>query len=186
MTGDAMPQPALRELFIGWFDYYAARATERLDGLSDEEYLWQPVASCWSIRADGDRYVIDWEWPPPEPAPVTTIAWRLVHLCSMLTEHDLRAVAFEGGKANEVQPSQVPSTASEALVVWDRSIERWKHDIAAVSDTRLLEPLGPEAGPFGDDPVASFVEHIHDEFIHHSAEIGLLRDLYRCRLDADG
>ncbi len=186
MTDNASRQPALRELFIGWFDYYAARATERLDGLTDDEYLWQPVANCWSIRIDGDTYVVDWEWPPPEPAPVTTIAWRLVHVCSMLSEHGLRAVAFEGGKENNVPPSQVPSTASDARVVWDRSIERWKHDIAAVPEPRLWEPLGPEAAPFGDDPVASFIEHIHDEFVHHTAEIALLRDLYRCRLDGDG
>jgi hypothetical protein len=32
------------------------------------------------------------------------------------------------------------------------------------------------------DPVASFVEHIHDEFIHHAAEIAVLRDLSRCRV----
>jgi hypothetical protein len=110
MTGDPLPQPALRELFIGWFDYYAARGA----------------------------------------------------------------------------PAQVPPNASEARVVWDHSIERWNHDLAAVTDARLLEPLGPEARQFGNDPVASFVEHIHDEFIHHTAEIGLLRDLYRCRLDGDG
>jgi hypothetical protein len=186
MTGDAVPQRALRDLFIGWFDYYAARATERLEGLTDDEYLWQPVANGWSIRPDGDTYVIDWEWPAPEPAPLTTIAWRLVHVCSMLVEHDLRAVAFENGKANEVLPSQVPSTAADALVVWERSIERWKHDIAGITEQRLWEPLGPEAAPFADDPIASFIEHIHDEFIHHTAEIGLLRDLYRCRFNGDG
>jgi hypothetical protein len=186
MTNDAVRAPALRELFIGWFDYYAARATERLDRLTDNEYLWQPVANCWTIRADGDTYLADWEWPSPEPAPVTTIAWRLVHLCSMLSEHGLRAVAFDDGKANHVPPSQVPPTASEARVVWDHSIEHWKHDLTAVTDARLLQPLGPEAGQFADDPVASFIEHIHDEFIHHTAEIGLLRDLYRCRRDGDG
>jgi hypothetical protein len=186
MSIDAQERPELHDLFVGWFDYYAARATERLEGLTDDEYLWHPVASCWSIREGDDGYEIDWASPPPDPAPVTTIAWRLVHLCSMLTEHGLRAVAFEGGKANHVQPSRVPATAADAMAEWDRSIAYWRHDIATVAEARLWQPLGPEAGPFAEDPVAGFIEHIHDEFIHHTAEIALLRDLYRYSVDGDG
>jgi hypothetical protein len=185
MTDSSRP-PALRELFVGWFDYYADRATERLEGLTDDEYLWEPVANCWSIRSGTDGHVVDSAWPPPDPAPVTTIAWRLVHVCSMLREHGLRAVAFEGGTAHHVPPSRVPPTAAAATTEWERSIARWKHDLAAVDDARLWQAMGPEAGPFAADPVASFIEHIHDEFIHHTAEIALLRDLYRCRLDGDG
>jgi DinB superfamily len=181
-----MTERRLRELFIGWFDHYAARTTERLEGLTDDEYLWEPVANCWNVRASAGGPVADWAWPPPEPAPVTTIAWRLVHVCSMLSEHGLRAVAFEAGKANHVRPSQVPACAADATVVWDRSVVRWKRDLATVTEERLWQPMGPEAGPFADDPVASFIEHVHDEFIHHTAEIALLRDLSRCRIADDG
>ncbi len=43
---------------------------------------WEPVArSCWSVRetrATGVR--ADWADPDPDPAPVTTIAWRLWHV----------------------------------------------------------------------------------------------------------
>jgi DinB superfamily len=186
MSGDAVDAHSLRELFVGWFDYYAGRTTERLAGLTDDEYLWEPVANCWSIRPGAGGYVMDNASPPPDPAPVTTIAWRLVHVCSMLSEHGLRAVAFEGGKADHKRPSRVPATAAEVTVEWERSVARWRHDIATVSEARLWVPLGPEAGPFADDPVASFIEHIHDELIHHTAEIGLLRDLYRHRRDGDG
>ena len=35
-----------------------------------------------------------------------------------------------------------------------------------------------------DENVATFVEHIHDELIHHAAEIALLRDLYRATFGA--
>ena len=176
-----MTTSSLKELFIGWFDYYAARAADRLDGLTDAEYLWEPVASCWSVRASGDGFVTDFARPEPDPAPVTTIAWRLVHVSSMLREHGLRAVAFEGGAANHVAPSEVFGTASEARASFDRAVETWKRALATVPEARLLEPLGPEAEAFASDPVASFVEHIHDEFIHHSAEIALRRDLYRAR-----
>jgi hypothetical protein len=171
----------LRELFISWFDYYASRATERFAGLDDDEYLWEPVANCWSIRPDGDGYIADFAWPPPDPAPVATIAWRLVHVCSVLSEHGLRAVAFEGGTANHGPPSDVPSNASAATMSLERAVQRWKNDLSAVTEARLWEPMGPEADEFADDTVAAFVEHIHDEFIHHTAEIALLRDLYRAR-----
>lgn len=148
-------ESGLRELFIGWFDYYTARSTERFEGLTDDEYLWEP--------------------------PVTSIAWRFAHVCSVLTEHELRTVAFGTRPETRAESSEAPATAADALASLERAIESWKDDLVAVTETRLWAPLGPEAGPFADDPVASFVEHIHDEFIHHTAEIALLRDLYRCR-----
>ncbi len=36
-------------------------------------------------------------------------------------------------------------------------------------------------GNYARRPVVAFIEHIHDEFIHHAAEIALLRDLFRAR-----
>lgn len=49
----------------------------RLEGLTDDEYFWQPVSGCWTVHRDGG---IDFAYPPPEPAPFTTIAWRLAHV----------------------------------------------------------------------------------------------------------
>src|SRR6202451_844701 len=53
-----------------------------LETLTDEESLWEPVPGCGSIRSagPGGRGEFDQAWPDPEPAPVTTIAWRLSHL----------------------------------------------------------------------------------------------------------
>ena len=48
-----------------------------------------------------------------------------------------------------------------------------------IKENRLLEPLGRRAGSFAKDPVVSFVLHVHTEFVHHTAEIALFRDLYR-------
>ena len=66
------------------FDYVWERLTGRLGGLTDEEYFWEPVAGCWSLRQDEQgRWRLDGGGgggPAPDPAPVTTIAWRLGHL----------------------------------------------------------------------------------------------------------
>jgi len=69
------------------FDYVWQRYTDRLSGLSDEEYLWEPVRGCWSLRrADNGRWQLDGGGgggPAPEPVPVTTIARRIGHLAGM-------------------------------------------------------------------------------------------------------
>jgi len=48
----------------------------RLDGLTDDEYLWQPVPACWTVHTDS----VDFTYPPPQSEPFTTIAWRLAHV----------------------------------------------------------------------------------------------------------
>lgn len=45
----------------------------------------------------------------------------------------------------------------------------------------MAERLGAVAGPFASGTLASFVLHMLDEFIHHGAELALLRDLYGAR-----
>jgi hypothetical protein len=70
--------------------HWDAHLRPHLDGLTDDEYLWEPVDGCWSLRpraeartamaAGGGALVADFEFPEPDPAPVTTIAWRLAHV----------------------------------------------------------------------------------------------------------
>ena len=62
----------------------------RLDGLTDDEYFWAPAADYWTISRRGEstapisvgagEFTVDYAIPEPEPAPVTTIAWRLAHI----------------------------------------------------------------------------------------------------------
>src|SRR3546814_16541569 len=61
-----------------------------LADLTDDEYLWEPGPDTWSIRprsearsamaAGAGELVADFEFPEPDPAPLTTIAWRLGHV----------------------------------------------------------------------------------------------------------
>ena len=53
----------------------------RMAGLTDEEYRWEPVEGCWSVRQGGDgAWTVDWARSEPPPPPFTTIAWRLIHI----------------------------------------------------------------------------------------------------------
>jgi hypothetical protein len=48
--------------------YWDVYLWPRLQGLTDDEYFWEPVAGCWTVRPSaGGRFVADWQWPPPKP-----------------------------------------------------------------------------------------------------------------------
>ena len=172
----------LRDLLAETFAHVGRRIVDRVEGLTDDEYFWEPVPGCWSLRQGPDGWQADWEPNPPEPPPVTTIAWRLAHLCHCLQEHGLRPVAFERAAASWQPPTILPTSAAAGVHALKDAVASWQRDLDAVDDARLWEPMGREAGFYADSPVAGFVEHIHDEVIHHGAEIGVLRDLYRAGL----
>lgn len=160
-----------------------------LGGLTDEEYRWEPVPGCWSIRprseaaspmaAGGGDLVADFEYPEPEPAPVTTIAWRLGHL--LVGVFGVRNAAHFGGTPVDYQSCVWPATADTALRQLDEAYERWITGVASLGADGLERAIGPAEGEWAEFTYAELILHIHREVLHHGAEILLLRDLYRNR-----
>ena len=158
----------------------------RFDGLSDEEYFWEPVPQTWSVRPRGQGvamevgagdFIIDFALPEPSPPPVTTIAWRLGHLLvGVLGDRNARHF---GGPAVDYDSYACPGTAAEALDRLDELYARWIAGVRALDRDALARPCG-EPG-FESDPMAALVLHINREMLHHGAEISLLRDLYTWR-----
>ena len=69
------------EFLLAQMDEVYARLQQRLEGLTDVEYLWEPVPGCWTVHRDeAGAWITDYAWPDPEPAPFTTIGWRLLHI----------------------------------------------------------------------------------------------------------
>ncbi|WP_203567772.1 DinB family protein [Aestuariimicrobium ganziense] len=161
----------------------------RLQGLTDEEYLWEPVAGAWSIRSRGSAVtamaagagdlVIDWDWPQPEPAPVTTIAWRLGHL--IVGVFGARNASHFDGPSADYAGWRFAGTAAVALEQLDEGYHRWIEGVAGLDAQALARPCGPAEGQWAELSMAALVLHIHREVIHHAAEISLLRDLYAHR-----
>ena len=175
-------------LLVGQLEFYwDVHLRPRLDGLSDEEYLWEPAEGCWSLRRAPDGgWRLDGGRPEPSPPPVTTIAWRLVHVGATCLAN--RASAFFGGADvpagadmfdPRLVPADLPGGADAAVAFLERSYRRWHDGIAALDEEGLGRPLGPRGGPYAEDPMAELVAHINREVMHHGAEIALLRDLYR-------
>ncbi|MGW0709984.1 DinB family protein [Streptomyces sp. NPDC002643] len=222
-------------LLLDQFDCARERAQVRLTGLVDEEYLWEPVADCWSIRRRGEattprafgpgewvldrgapdipageyaevarqvadgmsvekvaedwsvgvervREVLDHTGPPePDVTHVTTIAWRLGHL----------HYCFDGewewtfGERRR-DPHQMVDFTPDAALALDRfwpSIDRWRDSVGRVTSEQL-DTVGFSQYPYGSNPDERFIDVVWGsnlEFIHHMAEIALLRDLWRSR-----
>ena len=158
----------------------------RLDGLTDEEYFWQPVPGCWTVSRRGEsaapmslgagEFTRDYAMPPHDREPVTTIAWRLAHLIDVfgppaaphfeLPAADLPAVAYAG-------------TAAGALRQLDEGHDAWIRDVRGLGADGLVRPQGTISPPeYADAPMARLILYTHLEVIHHGAEVCLLRDLY--------
>ncbi|WP_405668752.1 DinB family protein [Streptomyces sp. NBC_01166] len=221
-------------LLLTQFDQAREMAQVRLTGLGDEEYLWEPVAGCWSVRPRGQartpraygpgewvldkgapdipaneyaevarqaaggmtvsRIADDWSVsverveqvlahtgaPEPDETPVTTIAWRLGHL------HSCLAGQWEWTFGAREEPKLLVDFTPSAGLALERFwalIDRWRESVAALTDEQL-DTVGLSQYPYGsdpDDPFVSVLAGANLEFIHHMAEIAVLRDLHRAR-----
>src|SRR4051794_27494551 len=167
-----------RSELVALSDHVYERTRDRLAGLRDDEYLWEPAPGCWSVRADGAGIVtVDWA-PMPDSPPFTTIAWRLTHLIRIYA--DARNERWLHGTDDGRFPERsAPSaTAAGALAALDGAAEWWRAQLTTLTEDELATPLGPIGGPFAEATRAGFVLHMIDEMIHHAAEVATLRDLY--------
>jgi hypothetical protein len=159
----------------------------RLDGLTDEEYFWEPVPGMWSVRpraesvathaAGGGDLVAEIAFPEPVPAPLTTIAWRLAHISVGVL--GIRASSHFGDNSMTYQNTVWPGTADAALAFLDEQYAAWIKGIRSLDDEGLAQACGPAEGPWAASPFAALILHINREVLHHGAEVLLLRDLYR-------
>ncbi len=168
----------------GWAEL---RLTQRLAGITDDEYLWEPVDGCWSVRRREEaisskpqgrgEWAFDKSDDEPSPPPLTTIAWRLMHLVDVLgSYHD----HLWGAGEVEYNWLEVQPHAAAGVALWEQHTAAFATALRAEDDDALRRevriPWWPEAAPRW-----RVVANVITESVHHGAEIGLLRDLYRRR-----
>ena len=167
--------------------YWDNHLWPRLQGLTDEEYYWEPVDGCWSVRPDDQGVLrIDETDLAGGPPPVTTLAWRIMHIA--VGVFHTRASTFFGDGSVPADadmadprhgPATLPATAAEGLALLEFAYRWWTDGVLTLSEEQLLTPLGPRGHYFGHLPMAQLVLHLNREAMHHGGEIGVLRDLYR-------
>lgn len=173
--------------------YWDFHLWPRLQGLTDDEYLWEPAEGSWSVRPDeSGRIVIDHEEPAPNPPPLTTIAWRLVHIGVGCFATRVSTFFGDGSVPDDADmfdprhfPANLPGTAADGLAFLEHWYRRWNGAIRSLTEDELNRPLGPKGASYADDPMLALVAHVNRETIHHGAEICLLRDLYRAGVAGD-
>lgn len=134
-----------------------------------------PVLPRWP---PGD-FEIDWVWPEPVPAPVTTIAWRLGHIIVGVLA--MRNAGHFGAPTTDYGRWTYAGSATDALAQLDEQFDHWVRGVSSLSEEALMAPCGEAEGPYADESMLVLVLHITREIIHHGAEIALLRDLYAHR-----
>lgn len=180
-------------LLLDQLDWHWERQLRpRLAELTDAEYFWEPAPGAWNVRPRGTSaapvqagsgaMTIDFAFPEPEPAPVTTIAWRLGHVVVGVLA--MRNHSHFDGPPADYQTWEYAAGADAALAQLDEQVELWRAGVLALGEEGLARPCGPAEGPYAEDPLARLVLHIHRELIHHGAEIALLRDLHAHRIES--
>jgi hypothetical protein len=160
---------------------------QRLLGLTDQEFLWEPAPGAWSIRRRGEtvsshpygagEWLLDFAVPQADPAPVTTIAWRLGHLYAGFSG---RWEWTFGERTHPKESIAFSPSAAEMLERFWAMMDRWTASVAAMTDDQL-DMIGFGQYPGGLDPHIPFIAIIwwtNREFTHHMSEIALLRDLW--------
>jgi hypothetical protein len=153
--------------------HWTSQLRPRLADLTDEEYFWQPVPDCWTVHPDGS---IDFGYPQPQPAPFTTIAWRLAHV--IVGVFAMRNHSHFGGPPADYQSWNYATDATKALHQLDGAYANWITGVRGLDAQALSRPIGPAEGPWADHTTSQLILHINREAIHHGAEIACIRDLY--------
>jgi hypothetical protein len=153
--------------------HWTQQLRPRLDGLTDDEYFWEPVPDCWTVHPDG---AIDFTYPEPDPVPFTTIAWRLAHVIVGVLA--VRNYNHFGGPEASYLTWAYATDAATALQQLDDVYAQWIAGVRDMSEDDLDRRCGPAEGPYAEYPFIALVLHIHREVIHHGAEIACIRDLY--------
>jgi DinB superfamily len=207
-----MPTPPRLVPLLEQFDWACLRLLNRMTGpevdsgtgtpipvppMPDEEYLWEPVPGCWSVRRRSDgpgpgatllRGAGDWgrdsaEPSHPFPPPFTTIAWRLSHISEMLT---LRADYTAGNRDMTSDSYRNSGDAVGAIRAFGAAVDAWREALVSTDDA-ALDTIGYSGYPYGSDSEDMFIDTVwwvNQEILHHGAEIALLRDLYRAGREA--
>lgn len=153
-----------------------------LDGVTEDEYFWEPASPCWSVRRRGPsvrgwgsgEFVCEDAWPPPEELPTTTIAWRVIHLTAWTDIYRLYAFAELRPDLNEFD---VPGDSSVGVARLYAAQDDFIEAVDGLSAESVFESRPVHWGE--RVPVVRIVATMLTEHVHHIAEIGVLRDLHR-------
>ena len=179
--------------------------TRAWTGLTDDEFLWEPLDGSWSVRPkaecrtptpfgrgewlvdfDGDLAMSSTREMPAEP--LTTIAWLMWHVGSMpgrAAELDFLGgtrAAGSGWTSPYSTDHPIFISAAEAVETMQHGWRALDQALQAATDEQLEHQTrfwgyGGQPGPAA--PGHQILASTLNEISHHGTQICVLRDLYR-------
>jgi hypothetical protein len=166
--------------FLAQWDYMRDQLLARLDGLTDDELMWEPAPVVLTVRMadDGtpgpDRHGLP---PTADVQPPRTLAWSIGHLGAGTL---VRADWLTGSHSLDDADVAWPTIAYEAVELLRRGLAAWRDGLGSMTDDDL-DTVGRSAYPHGLDPqlpLLDIVWWVNKELLFHSAEIWFVRDLF--------
>lgn len=176
--------PRLRPLLALW-DTSVDALLDRLAGITDEEWLWEPGPGASTVRRVDGTWRADAPQDFEAPPSVRTIAWTAGHLGEMGL---LRADWTTGDHRLQPEDLSWPGTAAAGVATMRDGLAAWRQALEQVDDTDL-DTVGRCAFPHGLDPHLPLVDIAWwntRELVHHAADIATVRDLYAVRPSTRG
>ena len=190
--------------WMGLIDLYTL--TRAFEGLTQEEFDWEPHAGAWGIRrreecttanptgADESPWVSDTDLALEEAAdrgeavgPLTTIGWLLNHV-GAAPELTAR-FDFVGGpivptpeEYERMWGRAIIPTVDEAVARFQAGWTALGHSLRDTTDEMLERDCDGHPWKRGDRAIAAVL----NEVSHHGTQICVLRDLYAHRPDEAG
>ena len=163
--------------------------------LTDEEFFWEPVPNCWSVRPRAEsrsshpfgtgEWVVDFGGTVE---PMTTIAWLLWHIGSMpgrLVELDFLGgtkPAESGWTSPYLADHPVFTSATDAVATLQDGWRTLESALQASTDEDLERKMRFWSYPGHPGPPGrgfQIVASILHEISHHGTQVCTLRDLYQ-------
>ena len=180
MIADYPDAPPRLAPFLAQWDYMRDQVLARLEGLTDEELLWEPAPTVLTVRRQADgKTRPDARGLPPTPDAVLprTLAWSIGHLGSGSL---VRADWLVGSHSLDDEDVEWPMTADKAVAFLRDGLAAWRDGIGTMTDADL-DTVGRSAYPHGLDPqlpLLDIVWWVNKELIEHATEIWYVRDLH--------
>ncbi|GKQ37044.1 DinB family protein [Streptomyces sp. A012304] len=170
---NAPTNPGSRELLRWQSDLTWSLFEYHLERLEAEDFLWEPVAHCWTLRPDGaGGWVPDWADTEPDPVPLPTIGWLSWHLGWWL---GVATDQLRGRTPRERADVRWPGPG-EPAVAWLRGLrEEWTAAVDALTDADLARPVAFPWPPDSGHTVAHLLAWAEAELMKNVAEMGQLR-----------
>jgi hypothetical protein len=181
-TVGGVPLPSAADVLKAQLRHTWVNARWALEDVTEDEYLWEPAPRSWSVRRRSPsvqgwgtgEFVCEDGWPPPEPVPVPTIAWRVIHLAAWT---DIYRDWTFGDTRPRLRDFEIPGDASAGLAWLYRAQDDFTTAVDALDDASVFDLRPAHWG--ASLPVVHLVTSMLTEHVHHIAEIGVLRDLRR-------